>query len=214
MTKPLTIRPVDSATELGAVLDLVGGQLDPPSDRADTRFTELKREVLPAQRDFLLVAEVHGRRVGGALGFMNSDVQAVLRVLAVEERHRGHGIGRALLRAFEDAVGRRGGDRVTLGAGEHAGFYARHGYACLLMVQWVHDPAVYPAETKALLDGPLRGMAYRHASFRGVPQLFVKLDKPNPMLQADVRDLVAGAEVGHGMVRELVPTGPADVPTA
>lgn len=108
MTEPLTIRPVDSATELGAVLDLVGAQLDPPSDSADTRFTELKR-AFPAQGDLLLVAEVHGRRVGGALGFMDFDMQAVLRVLAVEERHRGHGVGRALLRAFEDAVGRRAG---------------------------------------------------------------------------------------------------------
>lgn len=82
------------------------------------------------------------------------------------------------------------------------------------MVQWVHDPAVYPVEAKALLDGPLRGMAHSRASFRGVPQLFVKLDEPNPMLRADVQDLVAGTEVVYGMVRELVPTGSTDVPTA
>lgn len=98
---------------------------------------------------------------------------------------------------------RLGVERVSLGAGEEVGFYVRHGYQTMLLLQCVYDGSRYERESKAVLDGPLKGMEHSRSQFNGVPQLFVTLDEPNPTVRAQVGDLVAGAHIGYCMTRRL-----------
>lgn len=202
-TVPVTIHPISSLEELAEVFDLLGQQFDSPFDRSDgRRFGDLNA-ALPEQRDLLLVADAGETSIGGALGFKTSDASATLRVLAVIPSHRRQGVGRALLRAFEGGARRLGLERVSLGAGEEVGFYVRHGYQTMLLLQWVYDGSRYERESKAVLDGPLKGMEHSRSQFNGVPQLFVTLDEPNPTVRAQVGDLVGGARIGYCMTRRL-----------
>jgi hypothetical protein len=59
------------------------------------------------------------------------------------------------------------------------------------------------AEVEALTAGPVREMAWRRESFDGVPQLFVDLDEPSPVVRAQVQDLVSGAHVGYCMTKAI-----------
>jgi len=86
---------------------------------------------------------------------------------------RRRGIGRALLRAFEASALRLGATRISLGADAEAGFYIRHGYQTMLLLQWAYDPSRCDAEVAALAAGPVEGMAWHRDSFGGVPQVFV-----------------------------------------
>src|SRR6185312_2043749 len=150
----VTIRSVTSREELEAVYDLLGAKFDPATDHTDEhRFLELAA-AFPAQAGLLLVAEEAGSAVGGALGFLGSEGNATLRILAIVETRRRAGIGRSLLRAFEAGVANLGGIRVSLGADQEAGFYLRHGYETLLLLQWVHDPSRFEAEVTMLQNGP------------------------------------------------------------
>jgi predicted GNAT family N-acyltransferase len=57
------------------------------------------------------------------------DGECKLERMAVERRHRGGGVGRALLEAAEDAARRRGASSMLLHAQRRAeGFYAAAGY--------------------------------------------------------------------------------------
>ena len=198
-----TIRPVSARDELADVFDLLGAQFEPAIDRRDERrFADL-RQVFPDQRDLLLVAEADGEPVGGALGFFSAPDSVTLRILAVAVSYRRQGVGRALLRAFESAARLLGGERVSLGADEEAGFYVRHGYRTMLLLQWAYDASLHDAESAAVLAGPLHGMEHSHSFFDGVPQLFVVLDEPNPAVRARVSDLVEGAHVGYCMTKLL-----------
>ncbi|MGH3224677.1 MAG: GNAT family N-acetyltransferase [Streptosporangiaceae bacterium] len=116
---------------------------------------------------------------------------------------RRRGIGRALLRAFEASAFRSGATRISLGADAEAGFYIRHGYQTMLLLQWAYDPSRCDAEVAALAAGPVQGMAWHRDSFGGVPQLFVELDEPSPVVRAQVQDLVSGAHVGYCMTKGL-----------
>lgn len=200
----VTLRTVASLEELAEVFDLVGSQFDPSFDRTDEhRFGDL-RNAFPKGRELLLVAEAERGVVGGALGFTNDGVNTTLRALAVKEEHRRQGIGRSLLGSFEDGVRLCGAETINLGASDAVGFYVRHGYQTLLMLQWVFDASIYEAEVNALLAGPLAGMTHRRGSFRDIPQLFVELDEPNPAVRDQVADLVTGAHVGYCMSKRLV----------
>jgi hypothetical protein len=46
-------------------------------------------------------------------------------------------------------------------------------------------------------------MTRRRDSFAGVPQLFVDLDEPSPVVRAQVQDLVCGAHVGYCMTKAI-----------
>jgi hypothetical protein len=46
-------------------------------------------------------------------------------------------------------------------------------------------------------------MACHRSSFGGVPQLFVDLDEPSPVVRAQVQDLVSGAHVGYCMTKAI-----------
>jgi DNA-binding transcriptional MerR regulator len=199
----VVIRPVTTQDELESVFDLLGRQFEPPFDHTDrTRYLDVA-VAFADQRGLLLVAEVDGREVGGALGFL-VDRHTTLRVLAVADGHRRQGIGRALLQRFESAAGRLGATDVSLGADDvAAGFYVRHGYRTLLLLQWANDPSHYEDDVQALLNGPLAEMDHTRESFRGIPQLFVTLDEPDPTVRATALDIVHGAHVGYCMTRSI-----------
>jgi DNA-binding transcriptional MerR regulator/GNAT superfamily N-acetyltransferase len=197
------IRPVDSPAELVTAFDVAGAQFDPAIDHTDQgRFAALQA-AYPGERELLLVAEESGSVVGAAMGFMSCGPDVTLRILAVAAGRRRRGIGRALLRAFEANAVRSGATRISLGADAEAGFYIRHGYQTMLLLQWVYDPGRFDAEAAALTAGPVKEMTWRRSSFGGVPQLFVDLDEPNPVVRAQVQDLVCGAHVGYCMTKTM-----------
>ena len=204
------IRPVDSPAELAAAFDAAGAQFDPVIDHTDLRrFAELEA-AYPGERELLLVAEEGGSVVGAALGFLSSGSEVTLRILAVAAGRRRQGIGRALRRAFEASALRLGATRISLGADAEAGFYVRHGYQTILLLQWAYDPGRFDAEVKTLTAGPVKEMTWRRDSFGGVPQLFVDLDEPSPVVRTQVQDLVRGAHVGYCMTKAIsAPNEPA-----
>jgi DNA-binding transcriptional MerR regulator/predicted N-acetyltransferase YhbS len=204
------IRPVDSAAELVTAFDVAGAQFDPAIDHTDQRrFTELEA-AYPGERELLLVAEEGGSVAGAAMGFVSCGPEVTLRILAVAAGQRRRGIGRALLRAFEASARRLGATRISLGADAEAGFYIRHGYQTMLLLQWAHDPGRFDADVEALTAGPVREMTWHRESFGGVPQLFVDLDEPSPAVRARVEDLVSGAHVGYCMTKALAPARVSD----
>jgi DNA-binding transcriptional MerR regulator len=197
------IRPVDSTAELVTAFDAAGAQFDPAIDHTDRRrFAELEA-AYPGERELLLVAEESGSVAGAAMGFVSCGPEVTLRILAVAAGRRRRGVGRALLRAFEASALRLGATRISLGADAEAGFYIRHGYQTMLLLQWAFDPSRFDAEVEALAAGPLKEMTWRRESFGGVPQLFVNLDEPNPVVQAQIQDLVSGAHVGYCMTKAI-----------
>jgi DNA-binding transcriptional MerR regulator len=196
------IRPVDSAAELAAAFDVAGAQLDPAIDHTNQRFADLDA-AYPGERDLLLVAEESASVVGAAMGFASSGPEVTLRILAVADGRRRQGIGRALLRAFEANALRLGATRISLGADAEAGFYIRHGYQTMLLLQWAYDPSRFDVEVEALTAGPVKEMTWHRDSFGGVPQLFVDLDEPSPVVRAQVQDLVCGAHVGYCMTKAI-----------
>ena len=200
----VVIRTVASEEELVGAFDLAGAQFDPLIDHSDVhRFAELAR-AYPSDLDLLQLAEEDGRIIGAALGFRDPDGENVtLRILAVEASRQGAGIGRALLRAFEAGAQRLGARRISLGADQQAGFYVRHGYQTMLLLQWAYSPESYGIEMEAVLGGPAEGMEYRQAKFQGIPQLFIDLDEPDPLIRGQIRDLASGANVGYCMTRLL-----------
>lgn len=195
------VRTIADVDELTAVFDRVGALLDSPIDHTDEgRFAEL-RDNFDRDRDLMLSSD-HG----AALAFRTGS-GATLRIIAVDHDQRRRGIGRALIAELERRARSAGVDRITLGTDEAAGFYFRLGYVPMLLLQWVFDPSLYEVEMKSLLDGPLVGMEYTVAEFRGVPQLFVVLDEPSFDLRDAVRGMVAGAHVGFCMTKPLPPQG-------
>ena len=202
-TVAVIIRSVDSPTELVTAFDVGGAQFDPAIDHTDQRrFAELEA-AYPGGRELLLVAEEGGSVAGAAMGFVSEGAEVTLRILAVTAERRRRGIGRALLRAFEAGAIRLGATRISLGADAEAGFYIRHGYQTMLLLQWAYDPSRCDAEVAALTAGPVQEMTWRRKSFGGVPQLFVELDEPSPVVRAQVQDLVFGAHVGYCMTKAI-----------
>lgn len=197
------IRPVDSPAELVAAFDVAGAQFDPAIDHTDQRrFAELEA-AYPGERELLLVAENSGSIAGAAMGFVSCGSEVTLRILAVAAGWRRQGIGRALLRAFEASALRLGATRISLGADAEAGFYVRHGYQAMLLLQWAYDPSRFDAEVAALSAGPVNEMTWQRDSFGGVPQLFVHLDEPSPVVRDQVQDMVRGAHVGYCMTKTI-----------
>lgn len=70
-------------------------------------------------------------------------------------------------------------------------------------MKWAYDPGRFDAEAEALAAGSVREMTWHRDSFGGVPQLFVELDEPSPVVRAQVQDLVSGAHVGYCMTMSL-----------
>jgi GNAT superfamily N-acetyltransferase len=203
------IRPVDSPAELVTAFDVAGAQFSPAIDHTgQRRFAELEA-AYPSERELLLAAEESGSVVGAAMGFVPSGSEVTLRILAVAADRRRQGIGRALPRAFEASALRLGATRISLGADAEAGFYIRHGYQTMLLLQWAYDPSRFDTEVEALAAGPAKEMTLHRSSFGGVPQLFVDLDEPSPVVRAQVQDLISGAHVGYCIRAQNEPATPA-----
>jgi DNA-binding transcriptional MerR regulator len=197
------IRPVDSADELVNAFDIAGAHFGPAIDHTDQRrFADLEA-AYPDERELLLVAEEGSAVAGAAMGFRSSGSEVTLRILAVADGRRRQGVGRALLGAFEASALRLGATRISLGADAEAGFYVRHGYHTMLLLQWAYDPSRFDAEMEALAAGPVKEMTWHRDSFDGVPQLFVDLDEPSPVVRDQVQDLVSGAHVGYCMTKAI-----------
>lgn len=201
-----TIRPVRSLEELLDAFDMAGGQFDPPITRHTDggRLADLTA-AFPDQREIQIVAEHNGNVVGAALGFLGDSPNATLRILAVTRDQQGRGLGASLLQAFERGVAALGGESVWLGADNNPGFYIRHGYRTMLLLQWVHHPDRFEHEMAFVLEGPAADMDHWTAEFAGVPQLFIVLDEPDPRIRRQVADLATGAHTGYCMSRDVMP---------
>ena len=130
------------------LLDLLVAQLR--EHRIRTPRARLARAVEGVLRDpergRLLVATIAGRPVGlAALSFVwpleHGGRSAWLEELYVEPRHRGRGIGRALLRAACGVAAQAGAAAVDLEVDaahrRAAGLYAREGFRPLPRARWV-----------------------------------------------------------------------------
>ncbi len=123
-TSGYVIRPVASLDELARAFDVVGAQVSPRLTREDRRFVDLAR-CFDSDRSMMLVVERRGRIAGGAFAFGST-----VRIVGLEPRARGKGLGRRLMEAIEVAAIRLGRSDLYLGAaGEVRSFYARLGYS-------------------------------------------------------------------------------------
>jgi GNAT superfamily N-acetyltransferase len=137
-----------TAADRDALTRLLGAQLG--EHQIDTPATEIGAAVDGILRDpergRLLVATVGGRPVGvAALAFVGSiehgGRSAWLEELYVEPSHRGHGIGRALLRAACDVALAAGAAAIDLevDAGHRRAerLYEGEGFRPLARARWV-----------------------------------------------------------------------------
>ena len=92
------IRPVASMNELVSAFDLVGEQFEPNVTHKARRFQDLARRFTEDQR-LMLIVESRGRIVGGAFAFRKSRLGVTLRMIALQPRARGRGLGRRLIEA-------------------------------------------------------------------------------------------------------------------
>jgi hypothetical protein len=73
----------------------------------------------------------------------------------------------------------------------------------MLLLQWAYDLSRFDAEVEALAAGHVKEMTRHWSSFGGMPQLFVDLDEPSPVVRAQVQDLISGAHVGYCMTKVI-----------
>jgi len=118
----LKIRRVRSVEELRDVFEVLGRLFTPRIERDDRRIDDLVRRY-PIDRPLMLLVESSDRIIGGALGFSST-----LRIIGLDPKFRGLGLGRRLLQTFEVAAMRHGVRELSLGAEEAKGFYLRLGY--------------------------------------------------------------------------------------
>jgi GNAT superfamily N-acetyltransferase len=122
------VRPANSAQELADAFDVAGRQFTPPFDRTDRRFADLARRYPEDRPIMLVVTDVH-HIVGGALAFRGADGVATLRVIALEQAHRGIGVGTLLILRLEAECRRLGARGIALGCkAETRTFYVKLGY--------------------------------------------------------------------------------------
>jgi GNAT superfamily N-acetyltransferase len=125
------IRPAD-AGDADAVADLAA-EMAQSFPLSRTNF-HLSYQVLLAADDAVLLLAVDGQeRLGYLLGFQHltfyaNGPVAWVEEVAVRRQDRGHGIGRDLMRAFEQWAGRQGCALIALATRRAAPFYRALGY--------------------------------------------------------------------------------------
>lgn len=197
----IELRLPECRAELEAVFTLLAHQLPSATEDRDRGLIDLV-DRFPADRNLMVIAHADGQPVGAALAFRSDDGWVKLRTLAVVEPFRGRGIGRRLVEHVEAQARLLGVDGVALGTDDAAGFWYHLGYSPNLLFQWVYDD-LCPAESEALLAGPLASLHHWRSSYNGVPQLFVELDEPRLDLRHDVGAMVSGCHVGFMMSKKL-----------
>jgi N-acetylglutamate synthase-like GNAT family acetyltransferase len=85
---------------------------------------ELESKAFP-----IMVCEIDGIPIGVGRVHFNSETEAQIRSMAVEEEWRGKGIGSIVLKALEKIASEKGAKKVILQARENAfSFYKKNGY--------------------------------------------------------------------------------------
>jgi GNAT superfamily N-acetyltransferase len=115
-----TIRRLDRPGDLGWVV-MAHGELYDIEFGWDIRFETLVARIVadyaadhdPA-REAAWIAEVDGRRVGCVFCVAENETTAKLRILLVDPRGRGHGLGRRLVDTCLDFARAAGYRRITL----------------------------------------------------------------------------------------------------
>ena len=129
------IKSVTCKDELEASLALVRkvfSHLGEREDFAGEHWTEHMKK----SGDLLLYAECSGEVIGIAFTHIETTENATVGIVAVDEKCRGHGVGRELMAQTEKRAKAHGISRLTLGAAEGAeNFYANLGYEGNMLIQ-------------------------------------------------------------------------------
>lgn len=194
------VREVHNALELEKVLAVVAPLND--LELGDRRWDDIRRR-FPEDQALMAIAVDGEEVVGGALAFQTGGGSATVRVGGVAPRWRRRGLGRQLVERVEHGAARVGVTDLALGTDDAVGFWFRLGYTPMLLLQWVYDATLFEEECRVLTGGVLKGLETWESSFNDVPQLFVRLDEPQPNLRTAVREAVSGCHVGFCMTMHL-----------
>ena len=132
MTLSIAVEPFESevARRLVAALDAGLAELYPPEQRFGPN---LKAAQLGGGRGVFLVARMEGVPVGCGAVRLLDEATAEVKRMYVEPKHRGQGVGRAVLVRLEAVAGEMGVRRLVLETGIHQheaiGLYRSAGFA-------------------------------------------------------------------------------------
>ncbi len=121
----MIVRPPQTPEELERYRDLRWRILRAPWNQPrGSEVDELEAKAFP-----IMVCEVDGIPVGVGRAHFNSETEAQIRSMAVEEEWRGKGIGSIVIKELEKIAIEKGAKKIILQARDNAvKFYERNGY--------------------------------------------------------------------------------------
>jgi ribosomal protein S18 acetylase RimI-like enzyme len=121
----MIVRPPKTEKEIELYRDLRWRILRAPWNQPrGTELDELESKAFP-----IMVHEVDGIPIGVGRVHFNSEIEAQIRSMAVEENWRGKGIGSIVLKELEKIATDKGAKKIILHSRENAvKFYERNGY--------------------------------------------------------------------------------------
>ena len=121
----MVIRPPQTTEEFERYRDLRWRILRAPWNQPKgSEVDELESKAFP-----IMVCEVDGIPVGVGRVHFNSETEAQIRSMAVEEEWRGKGIGSIVIKELEKIAIEKGAKKIILQARDNAvKFYERNGY--------------------------------------------------------------------------------------
>jgi N-acetylglutamate synthase-like GNAT family acetyltransferase len=121
----MIVRPPQTPEEFERYRDLRWRILRAPWNQPKgTELDELEKSAFP-----IMVCEEDGIPIGVGRVHFNSEDEAQIRSMAVEEEWRGKGIGAIVLKALEQIAIEKGAKKIILHARDHAvKFYEKNGY--------------------------------------------------------------------------------------
>lgn len=121
----MIVRPPQTPEEFERYRDLRWRILRAPWNQPKgTELDELEMKAFP-----IMVCEKDGIPIGVGRVHFNSEDEAQIRSMAVEEEWRGKGIGAIVLKALEKIAIKKGAKKIILHARDHAvKFYEKNGY--------------------------------------------------------------------------------------